>query len=104
MPTSKFEVGRAAPHSPSVNVPLGHQHLLTFTVPSMFIPSATCRPRRESRMQPIGAPASTSRQAVYNPPCVDLWDTVYPTELMVCSMFIQCVSGGWRYGPRLLAG
>ena len=42
-------------------------------------------------MQPIGAPASTSRQAVYNPPCVDLWDTVYPTELMVCSMFIQCV-------------
>ena len=45
-------------------------------------------------MQPIGAPASTSRQAVYNPPCVDLWDTVYPTELMVCSMFIQCVSGG----------
>ena len=49
------------------------------------------RARRESHMQPIGAPASTSRQAVYNPPCVDLWDTVYPTELMVCSMFIQCV-------------
>lgn len=38
-------------------------------------------------MQPIGAPAS-ARQPVYHPQCADLWDTVYPTELMVCSMLI----------------
>ena len=45
--------------------------------------------RPQSTMQPVGAPASTSRQPVYYPPCADLWDTVYPTELMVCSMLIR---------------
>jgi hypothetical protein len=36
------------------------------------------------QLRDIGAPASTDRQPLYYPPCVDLWDTVYPTELMVC--------------------
>ena len=34
-------------------------------------------------MQHIDSPASTGQEhPVYHPPCADLWDTVFPAELL----------------------
>ena len=58
--------------------------VVVFPLPSKILAPAAHQPRTSAHvMPPTSAPLSASRQnTVYRPPCVDLWTSVYPKEVL----------------------